>query len=93
MGGYSFDHRFRPEQQLLRHRQADRLGGLEVEHEFDDGALFHQQFSGFGALDDLVDAIGGTVVAHTVVIDSSGVSTSAAGHAPGAVPRAGLELR
>src|ERR1700730_2585361 len=42
-------------EQRLRHGQAERLGGLEVDDQPEDGRLLDRQVSGFGALEDTID--------------------------------------
>src|SRR3989344_3901740 len=50
------------QQQLRRNREAERSGGLEVDHELELGRLFHGKVAGFGALENLVNIDGGTAV-------------------------------
>src|SRR5437870_7444047 len=51
----SFNHLVRAQQYRLRDRNAERLGGLEVDHELELGRLFHRKLAGLRALEDLVD--------------------------------------
>ena len=45
-----FDHLVGARKQRGRHREAERLCGLEVDHEIKSGWLFYWQVSGFAAL-------------------------------------------
>ena len=47
-------------QQRLRHGQAQRLGGLQVDHQLEARRLLHRQVGGPGALENAVDIGGGT---------------------------------
>src|SRR5438876_4471746 len=51
----SLDDLVRPNENRLRDRQAERLGGLEVDHEFELSGLLDGEIGGFCALEDLVD--------------------------------------
>src|SRR5439155_9780873 len=53
------NHRIRPPQQRRWNRQAERLGGLEVDHQVELGGLFDRQVPRLGAFQDLVDIGGG----------------------------------
>src|SRR5437867_5093974 len=53
--GSSLDHLVCAQQQRLRDREPERLGGLEVDHELELGRLFHRKLAGLRALEDLVD--------------------------------------
>src|SRR6266487_915600 len=53
----SLNHLVRTQQQRLRDREAECLGGLEVDHELELGRLFDWQVTGFCALEDLVDVL------------------------------------
>src|SRR5215470_14194839 len=55
----SFDHLICSTQQRLRHGQAERPGGLEVDDQVELRRLFHGQVTGLGALEDLVDVARG----------------------------------
>src|SRR5713101_8460984 len=50
----SFDHLIRPLQQRLRDRQAEGLGGLEVDHQLEPCRLFYRQIRWFPTSQDLV---------------------------------------
>src|SRR5215813_302929 len=52
----------RPLEQPLRNRQAQRLRGLEIDHQLELHWLLDGQVGGLGALQDLVDVRGGTSV-------------------------------
>jgi hypothetical protein len=45
----------RPQQQPLRDRQPERLGGLEVDDQFELRRLLDGQVGGLGAFENLVD--------------------------------------
>ena len=49
------DYLIRPRQQRRRDRQAEGLGGLEVDHQLELRGLLDGQIGGLGALEDLVD--------------------------------------
>src|SRR6266487_2621002 len=51
----SLDHLVRAQQQRLRDREPERLGGLEVDHELELGRLFHGKLAGLRPLENLVD--------------------------------------
>ena len=51
----SLDHLVRPDQHRLRNRQAQSLGGLEVDYQFELRRLLDGEVGGLGALEDLVD--------------------------------------
>src|SRR5262247_4141899 len=53
--GPSFDHLIRPLQERRRDREAESLGGLEVDDQLELNGLFDRKVGGFGALQDLVD--------------------------------------
>src|SRR5713101_7586654 len=59
----SLDDLIRPQQQRLRDRQAERLGGLEVDHELPLRRLLDGEIGGLGALQDLVHE-GGSSAEH-----------------------------
>src|SRR5262249_28327262 len=48
------------QQQRLRNRQAQRLGGLEIDHQLELGGLLDWEISGLGAFEDLVHVTCGT---------------------------------
>src|SRR6266851_796904 len=58
----SLDHLIRPLQERRRDRQAEGLGGLEVDHQLELGGLLHREIGGLGALEDLVYVDGGASV-------------------------------
>ena len=45
-----FNHLIGADEQDPRDHEAESLGGLEVDHEFELGSLHHRQVGGFGAL-------------------------------------------
>jgi hypothetical protein len=47
---FLFDHHVGARKQRGRHREAERLCGLEVDHEIKSGWLFYWQVSGLAAL-------------------------------------------
>src|SRR5438270_3378082 len=49
-------------EQRRRHFQAERLGGLEIDHQLELGRLLHGQVGGLGALQDLVHVRGAAPV-------------------------------
>ena len=51
----SLNYLIRPQQQRRRNRQAECLGGLEVDDEFEFRRLLDGQITRFGALQDFVD--------------------------------------
>src|SRR5712692_1984197 len=53
------DHLVRPPQQRLRDREAEGLGGLQVDHKFELRGLLDREIAGLGALEDLVDKASG----------------------------------
>src|SRR5438128_337599 len=55
LGVHLLDHLIRLQQHRLRDRQAQRLSGLEVDHQFERGRLLHGQVTGLGTLEDPVD--------------------------------------
>ena len=56
------DHLIRPQQQRRRDRQAERLGGLEVDDQLELGRLLDGEVGGLRALEDLVHEVGGAPV-------------------------------
>ena len=55
-----FDHPVRPLEKRRRDRQAERLGGLEVDGEVELGGLLNREISGLGAPEYLVHMRRGT---------------------------------
>src|SRR5712691_8544951 len=55
----SLDHRIRSPQHRLRDRQAQRLGGLEVDHQLELGWLLDGEVGRLCSLEDFVDVDGG----------------------------------
>src|ERR1051325_7810495 len=51
--GRSLDHLVGARQEGLRDRQAERLGGLQIDHQLEFGGLFDRQIGRLGALEDL----------------------------------------
>src|SRR5690348_13221696 len=49
------------------HFEAERLGNLEVDDQFELGGLLDRQVGGLYALEDLIDEAGGTVVEIRIV--------------------------
>ncbi len=47
------NHPIRLEEDRLRNRQAERFGGLEVDHKLELGGLLNGEVGGLGALEDL----------------------------------------
>src|SRR6185369_2298985 len=58
-GGRSLNQLICPPQQRRRDRQAERLGGLEVDDQLELRRLLYGEIGGFRALEDLVDVAGG----------------------------------
>ena len=52
------DHLICQDKESRRKRQAERLGGLEVDNQFKLGGLLHRQVGRFGPPQDLVDIDG-----------------------------------
>src|SRR5438445_10264822 len=63
----SLDHLIRPLQERRRDRQAEGLGGLEIEEQFEFGGLLKGKVGGLDTLQDLVDVGGGASVQFTMV--------------------------
>src|SRR5262245_51442455 len=58
--GRSFDHLIRPRQQRRRDREAEGLGGLDVDDELELGGLLDWEIGGSRAPEDLIDVSCGT---------------------------------
>src|SRR6266481_7387933 len=56
---FSLDHLIRPEQHRLRDRQADLLGGFQIDYKLKLHWLLHRQVCGLCTFEDLVDVYGG----------------------------------
>src|SRR5439155_17477767 len=56
------DDLVRPEQERLRHRESERLGGLEVDDQLELGRLLDGQIPGLRTLENLVHVGGGAAV-------------------------------
>src|SRR5215467_6743337 len=54
-----FNDLIRPQQQRRRDGEAERLGGFEVDHEFELGRPFDWNFAGIAALENFVNVDGG----------------------------------
>src|SRR5215475_4386961 len=54
LGAPLFDHLIGPCEERRWNRQAECLGGLQVDDQLELGGLLHRQIGRFGALEDLV---------------------------------------
>src|SRR5262245_16849554 len=52
-GAASFDHLVGDREQLGRHVEAERIGGLEVDHQFEFGGLLDREVGRIGAVENL----------------------------------------
>src|SRR5688572_1651298 len=59
----SFYDSIRPRQHVWRNRQADLLGGFEIDHQFKFRRLLHRQLSRLGSLEYFVHVGGGAPMA------------------------------
>ena len=55
----SLNYSIRPRQHVRRNRQADLLGGLEIDEELELRRLLDGHVGGLGAFQDLVDKVSG----------------------------------
>src|SRR5882724_12605240 len=55
-----FDHRIGARHHVRRHLDAERLRGLEVDHQFEFGRRLHRQVGGLFSLEDAIDVASGT---------------------------------
>ena len=55
-----FDHLVGACEERGRHGQAKRLGGLEIDHEFEFGGLLDRKIGGLCPLEDLIDILRST---------------------------------
>ena len=56
------DHLVGAGEQRWWNREAERLGGLEIDHQLEFGRLLDGQVGRFGAFEDLVDVDGGAPI-------------------------------
>ena len=59
---HSLDHPIRSRQHVRRNRQADLLGGLQIDHQLELGRLLDRQVGRLGAFQDFVHVGGGAPV-------------------------------
>src|SRR5438067_10863554 len=55
--GASFDNLVRAGEQRWRHGEAERVGGLQIDHQLELGRLLNRQIGRPGAFEDLVDQL------------------------------------
>ena len=65
--GAFLDHLIRPRQHVGWNRQADLLGGFEIDHELELRRLLHRQIGRFGTLQNLVHIRSGAPVGFGLV--------------------------
>ena len=58
----SFDNPVRPRQHIWWNRQADLLGGFQIDHQLELRRLLHGEIRGLGAFEDLVHIRGGAPI-------------------------------
>ena len=56
---YSFDHLVGELLELQRNLEAERLGGLEVDDQFELGGLLDREVDGLGSLENFIYVLGG----------------------------------
>jgi hypothetical protein len=78
------EHLVSRHQQLVRHRQAERLRGLEIDDQLEFRGLLDWEVGGLRALEDLVHVLRGTTV-HLPKIDSVGHQPAGLGKIPESV--------
>ena len=62
-----FDHLVGESEQLIRHSEAERLGGLKVDDQLELGRGLHRQIRRFLTFQDTVDVAGGAPVLVRVI--------------------------
>src|SRR5947207_6051287 len=61
-GNLSFDHLIRPKKNRLRNRQADLLGGFQIDDQLEFCWLLHRQITRLPAFEDLVNVSGSATI-------------------------------